>query len=105
MNESLLDVDELTPGIVLGPFELLMPVGSGGMARVWAARTRANGKLVALKMLLSQLSEHLEFRKGDAPVAAPHAHPAHPSDRRVSTSEMICHPVAARTSCIALTPQ
>ena len=78
MNESPLDVDELTPGTILGPYELLMPVGSGGMARVWAARTRANGKLVALKMLLSQLSEHLEFRKmfaDEARVASRIRHP------------------------------
>jgi serine/threonine-protein kinase len=47
---------------VLGPFELLLPVGAGGMARVWAARVRATGQIVALKMLLPELAENPSFQ-------------------------------------------
>jgi len=53
---------ELHAGLVLGPYELLVPVGSGGMAQVWAARHRATGRVYALKMLLPHLTENASFR-------------------------------------------
>ena len=40
----------LTPGLILGQFELVGRLGSGGVAQVWRARTRA-GRSVALKIL------------------------------------------------------
>ena len=48
--------------MVLGPYELLVPVGSGGMAQVWAARHRSTGLVYALKMLLPHLTENASFR-------------------------------------------
>ena len=53
---------ELHAGLVLGPYELLVPVGSGGMAQVWAARQRSTGHVYALKMLLPHLTENASFR-------------------------------------------
>jgi serine/threonine-protein kinase len=56
--------DDLRPGRVLGPYELILPVGTGGMARVWAARVRGRPEqVVALKMLLPQLAENPTFQE------------------------------------------
>jgi eukaryotic-like serine/threonine-protein kinase len=38
-------------GLVLGPFQILAPVGAGGMARVYLARDSRDQKLLALKVL------------------------------------------------------
>jgi serine/threonine protein kinase len=56
------DEHDLFPGRILGPYELLVRVGSGGMARVWAARHRGTHQIFALKMLLSHLKENTSFR-------------------------------------------
>ncbi|MBX3187563.1 MAG: serine/threonine protein kinase [Labilithrix sp.] len=63
MPAAQIDIDELAPGAALGPYDLVAPIGAGGMARVWAARVRGKGDVVALKMLLPNLSENIEFRK------------------------------------------
>ena len=55
----------LHPGARVGPYELIKPLGSGGMAEVWLAR-RADGAFrreVALKLpMLNQLRGDLEAR-------------------------------------------
>jgi serine/threonine protein kinase len=38
-------------GLVLGPFEVVAPIGRGGMGRVYLARDTRSGQLVALKVL------------------------------------------------------
>jgi len=51
-------------GHVLGRYELLMPIASGGMATVWAARlkgTRGFQKTVAIKTMLPSMSEDPQF--------------------------------------------
>jgi eukaryotic-like serine/threonine-protein kinase len=53
---------DLFPGRILGPYELLVRVGAGGMARVWAARRRGTQQIFALKMLLPHLKESASFR-------------------------------------------
>ncbi|MBX3261165.1 MAG: serine/threonine protein kinase [Labilithrix sp.] len=60
---GLSDDFDLQPGRILGPYELLVPVGSGGMAHVWAARHRGAGAVFALKMLLPHLAENAAFRE------------------------------------------
>jgi serine/threonine-protein kinase len=72
------DFDELRPGTPLGPYVLLLPVGAGGMARVWAARHRATGGVVALKMLLPELAENPSFQQmfsDEARIASRVRHP------------------------------
>ncbi len=51
-------------GHVLGRYELLMPIASGGMAAVWAARLRGSRgfqKIVAVKTILPQLVDDPRF--------------------------------------------
>jgi eukaryotic-like serine/threonine-protein kinase len=53
-------------GPLLGRYELLMRVGTGGMATVWAARlrgTRGFQKLVALKTILPRYSSDPEYER------------------------------------------
>ncbi len=73
-----LESDELRPGTMLGPYELLMPIGVGGMAHVWAARVVQTRQLVALKMLLPQLAENQSFQEmffDEARIASRIRHP------------------------------
>jgi eukaryotic-like serine/threonine-protein kinase len=41
----------LNPGILLGPYEILAPIGSGGMGEVWTARDTRLDRIVAIKQL------------------------------------------------------
>ncbi len=71
----------LRGGAHLGRYELLVPVGSGGMACVWAARLSGQhgfSKLVAVKTILPHLSYQAELRAmlyDEARVAAYAQHP------------------------------
>ena len=72
------DSEELQAGSTLGPYDLLAPIGVGGMARVWAARVRGTKDVVALKMLRPELAENVEFRKmffDEARIASRVRHP------------------------------
>ena len=54
------------PGLSLDRYELLVPIASGGMGRVWAARlrgTRGFSKLVAIKTILASSSEDELFER------------------------------------------
>jgi serine/threonine protein kinase len=60
------NLGDVGAGHVLGRYELLMPIASGGMATVWAARlkgTRGFQKIVAIKTILPQLSEDPQFEQ------------------------------------------
>ncbi len=53
-------------GHTLGRYELLTPIAQGGMALVWAARSRGSRnfqKIVAIKSMLPQLSDDPQFEK------------------------------------------
>src|ERR1700737_1031021 len=41
----------LTTGTKLGPYEILAPIGAGGMGEVWRARDTRIGREVAIKIL------------------------------------------------------
>jgi serine/threonine protein kinase len=71
----------LKPGDTLGRYELLLPVASGGMASVWAARLQGTAgfqKIVAIKTMLQELSADVDFEEmflDEARVAARIRHP------------------------------
>ena len=73
--------EKLTPGMVLGRYELLLPIAQGGMATVWAARQRGSRgfqKTVAIKTMLPSLSEDPQFEQmflDEAALAAKIHHP------------------------------
>jgi serine/threonine protein kinase len=44
----------------LGPYEILVPIGSGGMGEVWKARDTRLGRIVAIKILKGQHTTRFE---------------------------------------------
>ncbi len=72
---------EISQGHLLGRYELLLPLATGGMAMVWAARvkgTRGFQKIVAVKTMLSKLSEDAQFEQmflDEASLASQIRHP------------------------------
>ncbi len=52
----------LTSGTRLGPYEVLAPLGAGGMGEVYRARDTRLGREIALKVLPQQLSSSPELR-------------------------------------------
>jgi serine/threonine protein kinase len=68
-------------GTRLGRYELLAPIGVGGMAKVWAARQSGYGgfaKVVAIKTILPHLSREADFERlfvDEARVASLVRHP------------------------------
>ncbi len=50
----------LTAGTRLGPYEILAPIGAGGMGQVWSARDSRLNRTVAIKVSAEQFSERFE---------------------------------------------
>jgi TolB-like protein/tetratricopeptide (TPR) repeat protein/predicted Ser/Thr protein kinase len=50
----------LKPGSQLGPYEMLSPIGSGGMGEVWKARDTRLGRIVAIKKVKEPHSERFK---------------------------------------------
>src|SRR5215813_10989854 len=46
----------ISPGSRLGPYEILAPIGAGGMGEVWKAKDPRLGREVAVKVLPASLS-------------------------------------------------
>ena len=53
----------LSPGDRLGPYEILAPLGAGGMGEVYRAKDTRLGRDVAVKILPAHLSENAEVRE------------------------------------------
>ncbi|MGH9317449.1 MAG: protein kinase domain-containing protein, partial [Thermoanaerobaculia bacterium] len=53
----------ISPGSRLGPYEVLSPLGAGGMGEVWKARDTRLGRAVAIKVLPSHMSASPEVRQ------------------------------------------
>ena len=51
---------ELKPGDKLGPYEILSPLGAGGMGQVWKARDPRLDRIVAIKTSHAKFSERFE---------------------------------------------
>jgi len=63
----------LQAGSRLGPYEILSPIGAGGMGEVWKARDTRLGRIVAIKQVKEQHSER--FKQEARSIAAlNHAH-------------------------------
>ena len=68
----------LTPGTKLGPYEIIAPLGAGGMGEVYRARDPQLGRDVAIKVLpasLSRDSDRLRRFEQEARAAAALNHP------------------------------
>jgi hypothetical protein len=69
----------LAAGSRLGPYEILAPIGAGGMGEVWRARDTRLGRDVAIKILPASLSadaERLRRFEKEARAASSLNHPA-----------------------------
>lgn len=50
----------LTSGARLGPYEIIAPIGAGGMGEVYRARDPRLGREVAIKVSTAQFTERFE---------------------------------------------
>jgi serine/threonine protein kinase len=51
----------ISPGYKLGPYEILAPLGAGGMGEVYRARDSKLNREVAIKVLPSGLSDDAQY--------------------------------------------
>jgi serine/threonine protein kinase len=70
---QVLDDSRLNPGAQLGPYEILGPLGSGGMGSVYRARDTRLGRTVAIKVSSARFSRRFE-QEARAIAALNHPH-------------------------------
>ena len=83
----------LTPGTRLGPYEVLSPLGAGGMGEVWKAKDTRLDRFVAIKVLpvkrVDQTSYLARFEReaqSSARLNHPHIARAYDPTRRVPST-------------------
>jgi len=77
-KEAVDDRGSLTPGTMLGDYEILAPIGAGGMGEVYRARDKTLGRDVAVKVLRPELaadSDRLKRFEQEARSASALNHP------------------------------
>jgi eukaryotic-like serine/threonine-protein kinase len=52
----------VTPGSQIGPYEILAPLGAGGMGEVWRARDKRLERSVAIKILPAEFSTNAQLK-------------------------------------------
>jgi len=68
----------LTTGTKLGPYEILAPLGAGGMGEVYRAKDTRLGREVAVKVLPSHLSSHRDLLRRPDQIGNPNGSPCQP---------------------------
>jgi serine/threonine protein kinase len=63
----------MTPGTKLGPYEILWPIGAGGMGEVYKARDTRLDRVVAIKVSKERFSDRFA-REARAVAALNHPH-------------------------------
>ena len=53
----------ISPGTKLGPYEILSPIGAGGMREVYKAKDTRLDRMVAIKVLPSHLSDNPQLKE------------------------------------------
>ncbi|HXI11628.1 MAG TPA: protein kinase, partial [Thermoanaerobaculia bacterium] len=53
---------QIDSGTRLGPYEIVSPIGAGGMGEVWRARDTRLDRQVAIKVLPAALAQNEQFR-------------------------------------------
>ena len=57
------EFDAMPSGTRLGPYEILAPLGEGGMGKVYKARDTRLDRLVAIKLLQADIADHPELQE------------------------------------------
>jgi serine/threonine protein kinase len=63
----------LSAGTTLGPYEILAPLGSGGIGEAWKARDTRLNRIVAIKVSAVEVGERFES-EARAVIALSHPH-------------------------------
>ncbi len=94
----------MNPGTRLGPYEILAPLGAGGMGEVYRARDTRLGREVAVKVLPQHLTEHAEVRarfereaKTISSLNHPHICVLHDIGREGDTDYLVMELIAGET--------
>ena len=89
----------LTPGDRLGHFEIVAPLGEGGMGEVYRARDTRLERDVAIKVLPEELSQDSDFRRRFEREAKTLSQLQHPNVARSSTWESTRAATTSSWSC------
>ena len=94
----------LEAGTKLGPYEILSPLGAGGMGEVYKAKDTPLDRTVAIKVLPSHLSDNARLKerfereaRAVSSLNHPHICTLHESDRQDGTDFLVMEYLADET--------